>query len=298
MMDSRLVDRPVLVAVADPDRVEQLVRTASDLARVGSETVQIVSIVSKSHDSPVAVYSDETIIERFAQDTQAMLDTEIAVAPNDVSVKREILVDRSVADGLLTAIDEIDPGALVMGWQGDRSRADAILGTNVDRLIEHAPCDLYVEREGYEADGVDSILVPIAGGPHVRPAMFAAKAIAARNSASVHILSVEPGDSQTATTGSNIEQAVREIEDMPGPSVEIKTLLTTGDTIPDVITETVADHDVLIFGVTRRSSVRRRLVGSIPREVIPRVDRTVLLARSADAVEHSSFGRLRRLWRD
>lgn len=296
-MNSSLENRPVLVAVANPDRAEQLVRTASDLARIVNGHVQIVSIVVKPHTSPFSVYSDETIIERFAQDTQDVLDAATAVAPSDVPIKREVLVDRSVAAGVLTAITHANAQALVIGWRERRTRTDALLGTNIDRLIKHAPCDLYVERIGYEANGVDSILVPVAGGPHLRPAAVAAKAIAARNNATVHILSVVDSDGDADVAHEDIATAVLLVEEAPGPDVEIETLLEIGDDIPDVIAETATDHDVVIFGVTRQDAIRRRLIGSIPQTVIPRTDATVLLARSADVVGRSRFEQLSRFWK-
>ena len=54
-------DGPVLVAVSDPAHVEQLVRTAGDLARLGSGLVRVVTVAVKPHDSPFGVFDDETI---------------------------------------------------------------------------------------------------------------------------------------------------------------------------------------------------------------------------------------------
>ncbi len=296
-MNSSLETRPVLVAVANPDHVEQLVRTASDVARCGDGHVKIVSVVVKPHTSPFSVYSDQAIVERFAQDTQDVLDAATAVAPDDVSIEREVLVGRSVASGILTATRQTDTQALVVGWHGRRTRTESILGSNLDQLIKYAPSDLYVERVGDEANGVDSILVPVAGGPHVRPAVAAAKAIAARNDATVHVLSVGTTNENSDSACDHIETAVMQLENAPGPDVAVETRLAVGDDTTDVIVEAAVDHDILIFGVTRQSVIRRRLVGSIPQRVIPRTDGTVVLARSVDVVEKPTFDRLRRLWR-
>lgn len=288
---------PVLLAVANPDHVEQLVRTASDLARASGSHVRIVSVVAKPHGSPFSIYSDETIVEQYAHDTRAVLEAAIEVAPDDVAVEREIVVDSSVADGVLSEVRRAGPRALVIGWYERRSRTDALLGTNLDRLIERAPCDLYVERIGHEADGVESILLPVAGGPHVRPAAVAAKAIAARNDATVSILSVAGPDADEATAGEAIEAAVERVEAAPGPDVRLETALEHGDDAAEAIVEAAPDHDVVVFGVTRRSGIRRRLVGSIPQAVLPRIDETVLLARSGDAVDRPGLGQLTRFWR-
>ncbi|WP_198667970.1 universal stress protein [Saliphagus sp. LR7] len=301
-MNEPPTDEPVLVAVANPDHVEQLVRTASDLARAAGVGVRIVSVVAKPHGSPFSIYSDETIVEQYAHDTQAVLEAAIAVAPGDVPVEREVVVDRSVADGVLSEVRRVEPRALVIGWHERSSRTDALLGTNLDRLIERVPCDLYVERIGYEADGVDSVLVPVAGGPHVGPAAAAAKAIAARNDATVSVLSVADPDGEDGTDHEGaadeaIEEAVEHVETAPGPDVRIETRLERGDDVSAVLVEAAADHDVVVFGVTRRSGIHRRLVGSIPQVVLPRIDETVLLSRAGDAVGRPRLRRLARFWR-
>jgi hypothetical protein len=49
--------------------------------------------------------------------------------------------------------------------------------------------------------------------------------------------------------------------------------------------------------VTRRRSISRRLLGSIPKEVAPQTDSSVIVARSRTVVDQGAFRRLRRLWR-
>jgi nucleotide-binding universal stress UspA family protein len=269
---------PVLVAVEDPDEVQQLVRTAGDLARLGGGTVRLVTVVVKPADSPFGVFDDETIVREFGGDSRELLER--ATAPPDVEVVRDVVVARSVAGGVLAAVDDVDPAALVVGWQGRTGRADAVLGTTVDRLVERARCDLYAERIGREADGVDSVLLPVAGGPHVDAAVTAAAAIAARNDARVLAFSVAaPGEGDgaarfvaeareaLAATGATVETATREAEDVTA-----------------AILEAAPDHDVIVMGATRQGALRRRLVGSVPRRVVGRADATVILARDGDVV--------------
>jgi nucleotide-binding universal stress UspA family protein len=287
--------RPVLVAVGNPAHVEQLVRTGGDIALASGGVLQLVSVVVKSHDSPFSVFADETIVERFSGNSRQLLETATEVAPSGVSVESEIIVGRSVADGVLEAIARTDARALVIGWE-QRRRANAVLGSNLDRLIERAPCDLYVERIGHEADGVDSILLLVAGGPHVRPAAAVAKAIAIRNDATVFVLSIVQPGIGTETAREYVETAVGLLETAPGPSVPTEALFDEGDDVVGTLVEHAADHDVMVFGATRQGSVRRRLVGSIPRAVVQRTDRTVILARAAESASGSIRGRFRELW--
>lgn len=294
-MASATAERPVLVAVANPEHAVQLVRTAGDLARASDSAVRIVSIVVKSRDSPFAVYSDDAIIERYSGRSREIVDRAVDVSPDDVAVSGELVVGRSVADGILTTVERTDPRALVVGWEDRTRRTDAVLGTTVDRLIERAPCDLYVEGIGHEADGVDSILVPVTGGPHVRPAVRVAKAIAARNDATVVLQSVVDPDTDPAAARGFVADAAASLEAAPGPSVRTESQLDEGDDVTERLLEVAADHDVLVFGATRQGAIHRRLVGSIPRTVARRTDRTMILARGGETVGGPIRRRIRSL---
>jgi nucleotide-binding universal stress UspA family protein len=280
----------VLVAVEDPAHVQQLVRTAGDLARLGPGQVRLVTVVVKPRDSPFGVFSDETIVRRFADDSHELLDR--ATAPEGVTVERDLVVAGSVARGILAAVDETDPAALVVGWEGSTRRSDAVLGTTVDRLVARAPCDLYVERVGREAGGVDSVLVPVAGGPHVRPAAAVAKAIASRNDARVLLLSVlADGDDGAEEAGAHLAAATEAFEAAPGPATPVGTAVREAADVTPAIVEEAATHDVVVLGATRQGSLRRRVAGSVPRRVVARTDRTVVLARDGGEVR-TGLGRL------
>ncbi|NUC71196.1 universal stress protein [Haloterrigena sp. SYSU A558-1] len=294
-MTGATTERPILVAVANPEHAAQLVRTAGDLARASGSAVRIVSIVVKSRDSPFAVYSDEAIIERYSGRSRDIVDRAVDVAPDDVAVSGELVVSQSVADGILTAVERTDPRALVVGWEDRTRRTNAVLGTTVDRLLERAPCDLYVERIGSEADGVDSILVPVAGGPHVGPAVGVAKAIASRNDATVVLRSVVDSDTDPAAAREFLADAAASLEAAPGPSVRTESLVDEGDDVAERLVEITADYDVLVFGATRQGAIHRRLVGSIPRTVARRTDRTMILARDGETVGGPIRRRIRRL---
>lgn len=278
-MDHPRSDRPVLVGVDNLDTVQQLVRTAGDLADLGAGTVRLVTVAVKRSDSPFRVFNDETIVEEFADSSHELLDR--ATTPEGVAVERDVLVARSATKGLLTAVEETDPAALVVGWRAQERRTDAVFGTTVDALVERAPCDLYVERVGHEANGVDSVLLPVAGGPHVETAARAAVAIAARNDARVLVFSVET----SGDAASFVAEGRDALADVDGPEVPVETTVRESDDVTDALVTEAAAHDVVVLGATRKGALRRNLAGSVPRQFVDRTDRTVILARNGDVVD-------------
>lgn len=289
-------NRPeVVVAVEAPDDVAQLVRTAGDLARARGAGVRLVSVVVKSRESPFDVFSDETIRREFAGDRRALLDRARSTAPADVPVTAELVVASSVAGGVLQVAAEPATEAVLVGWEGPPRRSTVALGTSVDRLVRRAPCDLYVERIGRTADGVTQVLLPVAGGPHVRPAATAAAAIAAANDAGVTVVSVVPPDADREAATRWITEGVEALAAADAPDIPVDTGVRRAEDVTDALVELAADHDIVVFGATRQSRLRERLVDSVPRRVTHRTDRTVVLARAGDAVDTPLRSLVRRL---
>ncbi|MFB6110760.1 MAG: universal stress protein [Halodesulfurarchaeum sp.] len=265
-----------MVAVEEPEQVTQLVRTAGDLARRRGGTVRLLTVAVKSHESPFGLFSDETILREFAADSHELLDR--APEPEGVAVVRDLVVARSVATGIVSAVERTDPAALLIGWDSDPTRSDALLGTTVDHVLERAPTDVYVERIGREAERVDSILLPVAGGPHAETARRGAVAVAAENDASITVLSVV-ADPTTEPEARVVATETAEAIKAELGSQRVETRIEGGGEVVDAIVSAASDHDVLFLGATRKGPLRGRLVGSVPRRIVRKTDRTVIVAR-------------------
>ncbi|AOW79237.1 universal stress protein UspA [Halodesulfurarchaeum formicicum] len=276
-MVGRGSDGDVMVAVEDPAQVAQLVRTARDIAQGYGGTVRLVTVVVKPYESPFGMFSDETIVQEFAADSHELLDR--APDPEGVEVVRDLVVARSVEKGLVSAVKRTNPAALVIGWDSDPRRSDALLGTTVDHVLEHAPTDVYVERIGREAGAVESVLLPVAGGPHTPTARTAAVAIARENGAAITVLTVATENTPEREARAVIDQEAATIRDQH-PDLTVETQIERG-TVKDVIVAESGSHDVLVLGATRKGPLRGRLVGSVPRRIVDGTEQTVIIARSA-----------------
>lgn len=271
---------PVVVAVERLDHVQQLVRTAGDLAAQHTDAVLVVTVAVKRSDSPFSVLSDETIVREFAADSHELLAS--VETPPGVALERDVLVARSAAAGILDVVEDVNATALVAGWDDDPGRSDAVFGTTADVLVERAPCDLYVERVGREADGVERVLLPVAGGPHVETAASVAAAIATRNDATVTVFSVDA--SPDYEPDEFVQEATLALRAVAGDGLPVETRTESGDDITAAIVEASVGHDVVVLGTTRKNSLRRRIAGSVPRNVVDRTDKTVIIARDAGVV--------------
>lgn len=282
----------VVVAVANPDSVEQLMRTAVDLAADHDGRVRVVSVVHKHATSPFLLFSEERIEREFATERRAVLDRAVAVADGSpVPVDRGLLVGSNVADAVLSAVDDADADALLIGWQERTRTSDVVLGTTVDPVVRRAPCDVFVERVGTTADGLDAVLLPTDGGPHVGPAIDIAGAVARANDALVTVVSfVEPGagDPGRERARDCVSSAADRLS-----GVAVETDVREAGAVGEAIAATAADHDLVALGATREAGIRRRVVGSVARTVGRRAAPPVVIAkrRSEASIVDRTLGR-------
>ncbi|MCL9812489.1 universal stress protein [Natranaeroarchaeum aerophilus] len=284
----------VLVAVNNPGNAEQLVRTAVDLAVANDGRVHVVSVIHKHHTSPFLLFEDEYIKSEFSGDRQRLVDRATSVAEEaGVPVADSLLVGSSVSGVLLDAIDEVDANAILLGWRGGSTASDRVLGTTIDPVVRRARCDVLVERVGLTTSTVGTILLPTVGGPHAELATEVTGAIAARNDATVDVLSViKPGadDRERDTATGHIE---RSLELLP-PEVETDRLVIESDDIAGTILDVGEDHDVIVLGATRQGVLTRRVAGSIPRTVGAETDRPFVMTKRRP--DRSRLGELITRW--
>ncbi len=259
----------IAVAVADPANAAQLTRTAVDVARERNGDVLVLRVLVTERQSPFALYTDEVIIREFGGEHQEILDRVVETAQGAVPVSGQLLVSHDVARALTDAVVEFDCDALVVGWQARERPSEIVLGSNIDRIVARAPCDVLVEKIG-PADAVDSILVPVAEGPHAELAADVARSIALQNDADVHLLRVGEDDPPSDRLLASIAARVA--------PVPVEREIRSGS-VTDTVVEQASEHDITVLGSTRQGMLRRQLVGSVPQAVGRRADTTVIITR-------------------
>lgn len=283
-------DYTVLVAAANPNHVEQLLRTATDLARHHDGRVEVVSVIHKHSTSPFLLFSEERIKAQFAGDRRAILDRALEHGDRTgVPVSGRLLVGRSVASELVRAAAESDADLLLLGWQGSTRPSDVVLGTTIDPVLRRAPCDTLVERVGPMAETVESVLLPTRGGPHIELAAQVALAIATANDASIRI--VAPAETEeTAIARDRIDAAAAWLGDAPA----VEGVVREAETPAEAILAEPETYDLIVMGASEGGLSRDR-VGSVQQSVGRRADCPVIMAQRRR--DRSSLRRVLERWR-
>ncbi|MFB6201941.1 MAG: universal stress protein, partial [Halorhabdus sp.] len=266
-----------LVPVANPNTVEQLMRTALDLAEERDAEIEVVSVVTVPQQTPPSEG------RQFVDEERAVIDRAIDFAgeerPN-IPVSGKIRIGHDVSQAILNTVEQDDIDLVLMGWRSRPRRRDFVLGSNVDEVVTKARCDVLVERVGPAADSesigaVDSILLPTAGGPHAEFASEIARAVARRNDARLKVIYVRSNDSDRDDEAQSIlDSTVAELD-----GVETTTEIIDGAGIADAIIEESADHDLTVIGASREGLLQQVVFGAIPEAVGQRAQSTVIMAK-------------------
>ncbi|MFB6087441.1 MAG: universal stress protein, partial [Haloarculaceae archaeon] len=267
-------DYRIVVPIANPDHIPQLMRTADDLASVENGEVIVTSVVTLPEQTPLSEGY------QYAEDRREVLERAMSFAEErDIPVSGTVRIGHHVDEAILNTVRQYDADAVLMGWSGSASRRrDIVLGSIVDEVVREAPCDVLVERIGEREEGdVESILVPTAGGPHSDLAAEVAGAVARAEDATVTALTVvDPGATESQRTYfEDVAESTRTLLE----DVDVETRVEESDDVADAIVESSAEYDLTVMGATQEGLLQEFVFGAVPEEVARRAPNLVIMTK-------------------
>lgn len=266
----------ILVPIANPEHAEQLMRTAIDLARDKNGSILAMSVVTVPQQTPVSEGRQFITNER-----EVLNEAMDAAEEADVPVSGVIKIGHDVAAAILNTVDQHGSDTVLMGWKGQlgSQRRDIILGSNVDQVAREADADVLIKRIGPQAEKeIDSILVPVTGGPHAEFAIDIAGAIARPTNARVDIITVID---RTANEGERqrARETVTEAAERVQGVERVETHVLEGDDVADTIVDRSAEYDLTIIGATRARLLEQLVFGAVPEKVGRHAENLVIMAK-------------------
>lgn len=253
------VDRryKILVPIANPENAKQLVRVASRIARRRE---------GELHLTAVETVPDQTPLEeghRYIEDEEEELERAMEFVPEDVPAHWSVTIGHDVGRSINNIAHQRESDLIVMGWRGRRKRtSDYVLGSIIDHVVEHAPCDVSVVKTGTTTRKSRKVLVPIAGGYNSDFAVDVGAAYE-ETGAEVTLLTVAPdGGSAEALLTSHEER-------LPESNIEVTTEVIGGEDIAEAIVDYAEanDFDTVVLGAAAEGYLRRIVFGEIPERV-------------------------------
>ena len=249
----------------------ELVRFASLIGRVESGTVNLLNVVEVPPILPL-----DAIDRAYLIGVRLSLSRAARVARDmGVDARSKVVVSRRVFEAILEAVKEGETDLLVVGWKGARG-GGRILGSNIDEVVQEAPCDVVVFKTAGLKEKLGRILVLNAPEWHVSYATGYAILLAKQHGATVVIYTA-------ATTEAEMEQEkaysarLAQMCRTHGVPYEEKFVLV--QSIVDSVVEEAKAYDLLAVGASGEWVSHEHAFGSVQDEIARRATCPVLMVR-------------------
>lgn len=259
-------DGPVLVPILEDGVVSQSRAAAIALAAAAGRRLVFVRPVAVPTQAPLAYDAGALRTER--ETARRSLQSTLRVdAPVDVDGTVTIGYDaRSVVSTVAERRDASTVVVEMASRDGFRIRSPI-----AERIATSVDADAVVTNGRGSLDGLASILVPVAAGPHSGFAVDVGAALANRHGAWLELMHVPPTDAD----GEALLAAAGERAAAAGVEADVRTLAS--DSVADALVEQSAYYDAVVIGAPSKGRLRRFVAGSTPGQVRDRAETPVLV---------------------
>ncbi len=285
LIEERLrVDRErfsVLVPVANPENVENLLNVAKSILETQPGELILLHVVTVPGQIPVSLGHE------FVEETRPLMDhtthiaEEMGMTPNIV-----LRVGRRAANAIIDTVEDYNANFVVMGWGGQSRDPQTVVGTNIDRIVKEANANVVVVR-GDVALPARRILVPVQHPRHGHLVASLAAPMAVHDDAYielVHVVGEDLTSRQRAERASELLESLREHDielddsvDAGGrPHRRFRIRIETGDVVNELI-EHAKGFDLVMMGASRESWFRRKVWGDKTSRVARQIDTPLML---------------------
>ena len=301
----------ILLPLANPRTARDLVRIGAGVANGRPTEITVLGIV----EVPEGVSLSEGATQ--ARTSRRLLQRVLDVGDEEgVELRTMVRIGRYAADGVIEAVGEEGSDLVIFGWGGPptasqtaRAEAEAteltlagervgprpVFSPTIDAVVRESPCDIAVVKQR-GLDKVESILVPVRGGPHAELAMRISRDLAKRFGAKMVVLHVVPkgiGDRAVQREQVAVDAFVRE----HAGTRRATGLIREASSVRQAIIKEAANHQLVVMGAsaqpTNASPDGRYLFGTLAEAVASKARPTVIVVKTKQSLGLATFDELR-----
>ena len=262
---------PIMVAVANPDNAEALVKSTYHLCGAKDARVELIHMVPVPDQIAL---QDGWYSCRDGREAMLVVMRELA---EHFPISTTLRYCRNVARGIVAAVREKRIGILVLGWHGQSTHRTFSIGSTVDPIIEQSPCDIVVLKDCGPDTVFRKVLVPLAGGPNGALALEIASILCEEDTEKtpITVLNVD--------TGRHIDIAYFVDEQTARKGLDRSRFVTRTTTAADPIKAILAESenfDLIVLGTTQKSILKQFARHSIPEEIAHRCSKPTVIVKA------------------
>ncbi|AGB15281.1 universal stress protein UspA-like protein [Halovivax ruber XH-70] len=268
----------LLVPVANPETADRLLETAVDVAQDRGLELLVVHVIDVP--SQTSLEQARASMDREPGESVVSQTVERARAAG-VEATGLVRYGHDVAGSLVDLASGADVEAMLLGWHGRPRRRDIVLGSYIDTVLREAACDVLVERVDRDRGPIESVFVPVAGGPHTEYAAEIAGSIARERDASVELATVVAVGADEETV-EEAQALLAQTSPALGAVDSVATTVLRSNEVSVGIVDHTAEHGLTILGAGGSGLLHRIVADDVAESVARQADSDVLLCRQRD----------------
>jgi amino acid transporter/nucleotide-binding universal stress UspA family protein len=270
----------VVVALHNPDNVEQLMKIAYPIARERGVRLVAISVVEVPRQMPI----HEGM--RFRHHKEPLLNKGKKYASeHGFELETDLVIAHHAADGILAGVDRHNGEALVMGWKGHSNARERIFGEIADNVIRLVTCDLILYKIG-DSRELRTCLFPTSAGPNAKLAADVLKSIQKDLDIAITMSYIVPINAAEEEKELGMDR-MQETLDRMDPSRQVEKKLIESKSVAGGIARAGKNYDLVVIGAAKEPLFRKMLFGEIPEKVARFSPTSVLLVKRYEGVVKS-----------
>jgi APA family basic amino acid/polyamine antiporter len=269
-------DYCVMAAVAGPEDTP-IVELAALVSRIEGGDLHLLHVI----EMPDTDSLDSVSYSRVSRERRALTKAQKIAEDIRARVHTKIVVSHKAAEAIIGEAKETKASVLFLGWKG-RHGTDIMMGSNLDKIVQDAPCDVVIYKAKGMPEDVFRILVVSTGEGNETYAVGMAILLAKRYKASISLLGVATGE-QDRERSQELVNRLAQICDTHGVSYERRTELSKD--VEQTVCSASQDHEVVVIGEAEESRLRQFLLRSLPDRLAQRMTKPLIIVQKVQPRE-------------
>ena len=282
----------ILIPVANPMTAEELIRLGAAMLDRRAGEISALGIVEVPEGMPLSEGATR------ARHARRLLQKVLDYAPDGTTIHPIVRIGRHAAEGIIEAASEQEADLIIFGWGGRGAGGQAgtsptAFSPTIDEVVRESPCDIAVVKQRGSKE-IRRVLVPVRGGPHAELALRYADAIARYHDATVVVLHLVPpgitlaGPGAGRTGADRVHEAAHHAVAARRSCARRPTSATRSCARPRRPTSSSWVASAQAAG----SGGETYLFGSLPEAIAARARPSVVVVKTRERIERSTFEQL------
>ena len=281
----------ILIPVANPMTAEELIRLGAAMLDKRAGELSALGIVEVPEGMPLSEGATR------ARHARRLLQRVLDYAPDGTTIHPIVRIGRHAAEGIIEASAEQESDLVIFGWGGraaggQNGSGPTVFSPTIDEVVRDSPCDIaVVKQRGSKL--IRRVLVPVRGGPHAELALRFADAIAIHHDATVIVLHLVP-PGVTLAVRAQAERALAAFikQHITGRS---EAVLREAPNVRNAILREAEKADLVVMGASASpggADGESYLFGALPEAIAARARPTVMVVKTRESIERTTFDQL------